>query len=95
MFPDFVSLICHTAQVRGCMEEAPHSPDLKPFERLFAEVKDLLRYREDVAVLHPMQTISEIFELFRPGMQHSGMAENHFKIYTDNHDLWLVEMAAY
>ena len=70
---------------------APYSPDLKPVERLFAEVKDLLSYR----VLHPIQTISEIFELFRPGMPRSNMAENHFKIYTDNHDQWLEEMAAY
>ena len=109
MFPDMIGLfdnaaIHHTPQVRGCMEEvfegyylfaAPYSPDLKPVERLFAEVKDLMRYREDVAVLHPIETISEIFELFRPGMPHSNMAENHFKIYTDNHDLWLAEMAAY
>ena len=109
MFPDMVGLfdnaaIHHTAQVRGCLEEvfeglylfaAPYSPDLKPVERLFAKVKDLLRYREDVAVLHPIETISEIFELFRPGMPRSNMAENHFKIYTDNHDLWLADMAAY
>ena len=109
IFPGMIGLfdnaaIHHTPQVRGCMEEvfegyylfaAPYSPDLKPVERLFAEVKDLLRYREDEAVLHPIQTISEVFELFRPGMPKSGMAENHFKIYSDNHDLWLAEMAAY
>lgn len=95
--------IHHTPHVRGCMEEvfegyylfvAPYSPDLKPVEKLFAEVKDLLRYREDEAVLHPIATISEIFELFRPGMLHSGMAENHFNIYTENHDQWLAQMAA-
>ena len=42
---------------------------------LFAEVNDLLRYREDEAVLRPMETISEIFDLFRPGMPKSGMAD--------------------
>jgi hypothetical protein len=62
-------------------------------ERLFAEVKDLLRYREDEAVLRPMETISEIFDLFRPGMPKSGMAENHFRIYQENHEIWLREMA--
>ena len=95
--------IHHTPLVRGCMEEifegyylfvAPYSPDLKPVERLFAEVKDLLRYREDEAVLHPIQTIAAIFELFRPGNLHSAMADNHFRLYRDNHERWLDEMAA-
>lgn len=108
VLPDMIGLfdnaaIHHTPIVRGCMEEvfdgyylfaSPYSPDLKPVERLFAEVKDLLRYREDEAVLHPIQTICEIFELFKPGMLHSAMAENHFKFYTDNHELWLAEIAA-
>lgn len=95
--------IHHTPIVRGCMEEifegyylfaAPYSPDLKPVERLFAEVKDLLRYREDEAVLHPIQTISAIFESFRPGNLHSAMADNHFRLYRVNHERWLEEMAA-
>lgn len=107
MLPGMIGLfdnaaIHHTPIVRGCMEEvfegwyifaAPYSPDLKPVERLFAEVKDLLRYREDEAVLHPIATISEIFELFRPGNLHSAMAENHFRLYRDNHEMWLDEMA--
>ena len=95
--------IHHTPIVRGCMEEvfdgfyifaAPYSPDLKPVERLFAEVKDLLRYREDEAVLHPIATISLILYLFRPGNLHSAMAENHFRIYRENHEMWLNQMAA-
>ena len=107
MLPGMIGLfdnaaIHHTVNVRGTMEEvfdgcylfaAPYSPDLKPVERLFAEVKDILRLREDEAVLHPIATISEVFDLFRPGMLHSGMAHNHFRIYRENHDMWLQEMA--
>ena len=72
---------------------APYSPDLKPVERLFAEVKDLLRYKEDEAVLNPIGTISECFDQFRPGMEKSMMAANHFSMYRRNHELWLQEMA--
>ena len=95
--------IHHTPIVRGCMEEvfdgfyifaAPYSPDLKPVERLFAEVMNLLRYREDEAVLHPIATISLILDLFRPGNLHSAMAENHFRIYRENYEMWLNQMAA-
>ena len=94
--------IHHTQVVRGVMENvfdgmylfaAPYSPDLKPVERLFAEVKDLLRYREDEAVLDPTGIISECFDLFRPGGPQAGMAMNHFRIYRDNHNMWLLRMA--
>lgn len=93
--------IHHTPAVRGTMEEvfnglylfaAPYSPDLKPVERLFAEVKDLLRYREDEAVQNPIGVISECFDLFKPGGRKSGMAVNHFRIYRDNHNMWLLRM---
>ena len=93
--------IHHTPVVRNVMENvfnglylfaAPYSPDLKPVERLFAEVKDLLRYREDDAVLDPVGVISECFDLFRPGGPKSGMAVNHFRIYRDNHNMWLLRM---
>lgn len=90
--------IHHTALVRASIENvfngmylyaAPYSPDLKPVERLFAVVKDLLRYREDEAVLNPIGIISEIFETFRPGCIKSQMAVNHFRLYRDNHNMWL------
>ena len=107
ILPDMIGLfdnaaIHHTPVVRGTMEVvfngyylfvAPYSPDLKPVERLFAEVKDLLRYKEDVAALNPIGTICECFDQFRPGMEKSIMAANHFCIYRDNHELWLQEMA--
>ena len=107
VLPEMIGLfdyaaIHHTPLVKGAMEVtfdgfylfvAPYSPDLKPVERLFAEVKDILRNREDEAVLHPIETICEIFDLFRPGMPKSGMAENHFRFYQQNHEIWLEEMA--
>ena len=40
---------------------APYSPDLKPVERLFAEVKDILRDIEDEAALDLIGTISSVF----------------------------------
>jgi transposase len=108
LFPGMIGLfdnaaIHHTPMVRGTMEVvfegyylfvAPYSPDLKPVERLFAEIKDLLRYKEDEAVLHPIETVSECFDQFSPGMPKSFMAENHFRMYKDNHLRWLEEMAA-
>jgi transposase len=57
----------HTSLVRSAMEVALegfylfvalYSPDLKQVGRLFAEVKDLLRHRENEAVLRPMEAIS-------------------------------------
>ena len=48
---------------------APYSPDLKPVERLFAEVKDVLRDMEDEAVLDPIGRISRIFDMFKPGKE--------------------------
>lgn len=90
--------IHHTPVVRGIIENvfegmylyaAPYSPDLKPVERLFAEVKDLLRYREDEAVLNPIGVISEVFDMFRPGGPKSAMGDNHFRLYRDNHHMWL------
>lgn len=93
--------IHHVDEVREVIENvfeglylyaAPYSPDLKPVERLFAEVKDLLRYRETEAVLNPIGVLSEIFNLFRPGGPKAGMANNHFRIYRDNHNMWLLRM---
>jgi hypothetical protein len=104
MLPGMIGLldnatIHHTPLVRGATEVAfegfylfvaPYSQDLKHVERLFAEVKDLLRYRDDEAVLHPMETISEIFDIFRSGMPKSGMTENQeFRIYQESHKIWL------
>lgn len=102
MLPGDNAAIHHTVFVKGTMDEvfdgyylfaAPYSPDLKAVERLFAEVKDILRLREDEAVLKPIATISEVFDSFRPGMLHSGMAHDHFRIYRQNHEMWLQEIA--
>jgi transposase len=85
--------IHHTPVVRGTVHTvfdgmylyaAPYSPDLKPVERLFAEVKDILRDIEDEAALDPIGTISSVFELFRPGQPEALMARNHFRMYRDN-----------
>ena len=93
--------IHHTPVVRNVMENvfnglylfaAPYSPDLEPVQRLFAEIKDLVRYREADAVIDPVGVISECFDLFRPGGPKSGMAVNHFRIYRDNHNMWLLRM---
>ena len=93
--------IYHTAPVRGIMEQifegrylfaAPYSPDLKPVERLFAVVKNLLRDREDEAVADPFGVLSECFEMFLPGGPKSAMAQNHFRLYRDNHNMWLYRM---
>ena len=81
--------INHTQEVRDVMENVfngsylfavPYSPDLKPVERLFAEVKDLLRYREDDAVQNPIGVILEVSDFFRSGGPKSGMSENHFRL---------------
>jgi transposase len=93
--------IHHTQPVREIMQDifggdyifsAPYSPDLKPVERLFAVVKNLLRDREDEAVVNPMGVISECFEMFRPGGPKSHMAANHFRLYRDNHNMWRERM---
>ena len=93
--------IHHTPAVREIMEDvfegdyvfsAPYSPDLKPVERLFAEVKNLLRDREDEAVADPMAIITQCFEMFRPGGPKSHMAANHFRLYRDNHNMWRQQM---
>ena len=95
--------IHHTPVVRNVMEDvfnglylfaAPCSPDLKPVERLFLRyrVKDLLRYREDDAVLDPLGVITKCFDLFRPGGPKSGMAVNYFRLYRDNHNMWLLRI---
>ena len=106
LLPNMVGLfdnaqIHHTAPVRGIMEQifegrylfaAPYSPDLKPVERLFAVVKNLLRDREDEAVADPFGVLSECFEMFLPGGPKSAMAQNHFRLYRDNHNMWLYRM---
>lgn len=89
--------IHHTPPVREMMEDifhgnyffvAPYSPDLKPVERLFAVVKNLLRDREDEAVANPIAVLTDCFEMFRPGGPKAGMAENHFRLYRENHNMW-------
>ena len=93
--------IHHTPMVRGTIHNvfngmylyaAPYSPDLKPVERLFAEVKDILREMEDEAVLDPIGCISRIFDMFRPGNVKALMARNHFRLYRDNHNQYRVRM---
>ena len=93
--------IHHTPVVRGTVHSvfdgmylyaAPYSPDLKPVERLFAEVKDILRDMEDEAVLDPIGTISSVFELCRPGQPKALMARNHFRMYRDNHNQYRLRM---
>lgn len=93
--------IHHTPMVRGTIHNifngmylyaAPYSPDLKPVERLFAKVKEILRDMEDEAVLDPIGTITMVFNLFRPGNPRSLMARNHFRLYRDNHNQYRVRM---
>ena len=68
---------------------APYSPDFKPVERLFAMVKTILRDREDEAALDPFNAIKAIFDSFRPGGPLAHHANNHFRMYSDNHNAWL------
>ena len=93
--------IHHTPMVRGTIHNvfngmylyaAPYSPDLKPVERLFAEVKDILRDMEDEAVLDPIGCISRIFDMFKPGNEKALMARNHFRLYRDNHNQYRVRI---
>lgn len=107
LLPNMVGLfdnaqIHHTPPVRGVMEQifegrylfaAPYSPDLKPVERLFAVVKNLLRDKEDEAVQDPFGVLTECFTMFMPGGPKAHMAENHFRLYRDNHNVWLHRMA--
>lgn len=107
LLPNMVGLfdnaqIHHTPPVRGIMEQvfegrylfaAPYSPDLKPVERLFAVVKNLLRDREDEAVMDPFGVLTECFEMFMPGGPKAHMDQNHFRLYRDNHNMWLHRMA--
>lgn len=87
-----------TTEVRNALERvfngrytfcAPYSPDFKPVERLFAMVKTILRDREDEAALDPFNAIKAIFDSFRPGGPLAHHANNHFRMYSDNHNAWL------
>lgn len=91
--------IHHTAQVRDSLENIFHGnylflsaycPFLAPVEKLFSVVKGDLRNVEDQAILDPVAYISNCFDQFRPGMPRARMAENHFRVYRDNHNFWLV-----
>lgn len=91
--------IHHTAEARSVMERvfggwyefsSPYSPDLKPVERLFAMIKQILREREDQATRDPDAAIKAIFDEFRPGQPKACHALNHFRLYEDNHNAWLL-----
>lgn len=87
-----------TAEVRDTLERvfsgwyafcAPYSPDFKPVERLFAMVKQILRDQEDAATADPENVLKTILDSFRPGNARAHHAENHFRMYVDNHNVWL------
>jgi transposase len=93
--------IHHTQDVRDTIHlifrgnylfAAPYSPDLKPVERLFSVVKTMLREIEDLAVVDPVRYISECLDQFAPGGPKCGIAENHFRLYRDNHNAWMARL---
>jgi hypothetical protein len=51
-------------------------------------VKNLIIDKEDEAVANPMHVLTETFEMFMPGGPNCGMAENRFRLFRDNHNMW-------
>lgn len=60
---------------------ARYSPHLKPIERVFALVKEYIRYNEQRALQDPVGVISEAFELFCIGGPRAHVIHNFFNLY--------------
>ena len=61
-----------------------YSPDLKPIEKGFSQVKRWIRRREDDATRDPVGTINSAFELYSTTGEKSSAARGNWKIYFSN-----------
>jgi transposase len=87
--------IYHTAPVRGIMEQifegrylfaALYSPDLKPVERLF----EVAKISFEIGKTKLWQILSESCQnLLKCSCP---VVQNHFRLYRDNHNMWLHRM---
>jgi transposase len=69
---------------------ASYSPELKPIERGFSNVKRFIREREDDIIWQhrPIELIEEAFNYYSYGGEGGICARKHFQIYYDNHKLY-------
>ena len=67
-----------------------YSPELKPIERGFSNVKRFIRERDNEVFWqnNPIGLIESAFQNYRAGTLGGREAFNHFRIYYDNHDIY-------
>jgi transposase len=70
---------------------SPYSPELKPIERGFVNVKTFIRERDDDAewIANPVGLISAAFQNYRVGTPGGLAAYNHFEFYRENHENYM------
>lgn len=66
---------------------SPYSPELKPVEHGFSNVKEYIRQRDNLYewVNNPVGLIKEAFNYYSKDQSGGECARNHFQIYFDNH----------
>lgn len=68
---------------------SPYSPQDKPVERGFANIKNYLREHEDEVSLDPEAWINKAFELYSIGGERGHEAWGHWARYRENHQFWI------
>lgn len=63
-----------------------YSPELKPIEKGFSNIKNWIRQREDQALVHPMETINAAFSEYSVLGPSGPTAREHFKVYKRAHE---------
>ena len=78
---------CFLGRYKYC---APYSPELKPVEKGFSNVKSYIRERDNDHYWqsHPLELIEEAFEYYSIRAESGSVAENHFRIYYDNNNYY-------
>mmetsp|Transcript_34895 Transcript_34895/g.76949 ORF Transcript_34895/g.76949 Transcript_34895/m.76949 type:complete len:257 (-) Transcript_34895:32-802(-) len=70
-----------------------YSPELKPVERGFSNIKCYIRDHEDEALRDPIQFIDHTFELYSVGGARGIHAYHHFDLYRENNRQFVEECA--
>lgn len=66
---------------------AKYSPELKPIEKGFSNIKNWLRQCEDQALLQPIQTINAAFTVYSVLGPRGDVARKHFNVYKRMHEM--------
>lgn len=66
-----------------------YAPHLMPHEKVFSLIKPEIRERENQALLFPVQTITEVVQLFEIGGPRSNSIRNFWNQYVINHNHFL------